>query len=417
MRSEGLSLAEVAASAEVGSPIADRTRAVTRCDVAVIGAGPYGLAAAAHLRAAGLAPRIFGHTMAFWRRSMPKGMKLRHATSICGPDDSFSLEAFARECPAAAIRPLPIETFIAYAEWFQRHAVPDLDRRKVTRVGPAAGGFELRLEGGEMIEAQRVVVALGLNNQDFRPAEFIGMPVRLVSHSCEHADLSHFSGRRVAVVGRGQSACESAVLLREAGAHVEMLARGPIHWIGAEAPGHGAPSLKWRLHELMSPHFIMGPFPLSWMVVMPRLMHGLPPALRERVGTRCLRPAATAWLRPRWGDVHVHTGCTVRDAQPSGEGVSLRLDSGATLDVDHVLLATGYHVDIGKYRILAPELLHRIDCVDGSPALSAGFESSVPGLHFVGSCAVASFGPFMRFVAGTSYAAPALARAVVAADR
>lgn len=415
MRSESLGLAE--AAVEIGTPIEDRARPVGRCDVAVIGAGPYGLAAAAHLRAAGLATRAFGHTMAFWRRNMPKGMKLRHATGISGPDESFSLDAFARECPEAAIRPLPIETFIAYGEWFQRHAVPDLDRRKVTRVAPAAAGFELRLEGGEVIEAQRVVIALGLNNQDFRPAEFIGLPVRLVSHSCEHADLSHFQGRRVAVVGRGQSACESAVLLREAGAQVEMLARGPVHWIGSETEGHGAPSLKWRLHDLLTPHFTIGPFPLSWMVVMPTLMHGLPPALRERIGARCLRAAATAWLRPRWGDVGVRTECTVRDAQPAAEGVSLRLDSGAKLDVDHVLLATGYHVDIAKYRMLAPELLHRVDCVDGSPVLSAGFESSVPGLHFVGSCAVTSFGPFMRFVAGTSYAAPTLTRAVVAVDR
>src|SRR5262249_54766141 len=142
-----------------------------------------------------------------------------------------------------------------------------------------------------------------------------------------------------------------------------------------------------------------------------------PPALRDRIGARCLRPAGTAWLRPRWGDVRVTSGCTVRDARPTDAGVSLTLDSGVRLEVDHVLLATGYRVDIAKYRMLALELLHRIDCVDGSPVLSAGFESSVPGLHFIGSSAVLSFGPLMRFVAGTGYAAPALARAVVAARR
>ena len=417
MRSEGLAVAEAPAAADVGAPVVERVRPVGRCDVAVIGAGPYGLAAAAHMRAAGLATRAFGQTMAFWRRNMPKGMKLRHATGISHPDEAFSLEAFARVDPAAAIRPLPIETFIAYGEWFQRHAVPDLDRRRVTRVTPAADGFALALEGGEVIEAGRVVVALGLKNQDFRPAPFIGLPERLVSHSCEHVDLSDFRGRRVAVIGRGQSGCESAVLLREAGADVDMLARGPIHWIGAETSDHGPAGLKWRLHDLMSPHFTIGPFPLSWLVVMPALLHAFPPALRGHVGTRCLRPAANAWLRPRWGEVRVTAGCTVRDVEPAGEGVALRLDTGATLNVDHVMLATGYRVDIAKYRMLAPELLHRVDCVDGSPVLSAGFESSVPGLHFVGSSAVFSFGPFMRFVAGTSYAAPALARAVVAAGR
>jgi len=415
MGSEALGLAEAPARPDAVAPFVEGARPVGRCDVAVIGAGPYGLAAAAHLRAAGLATRAFGHTMAFWRRNMPQGMKLRHATSIAHPDGSFSLETFADIEATAALRPLPVETFIAYGEWFRQQAVPDLDPRKVMRVTPGADGFALQLEGGEVIEAGRVVVALGLKNQDFRPAQFIGLSERLVSHSCEHADFSHFRGRRVAVIGRGQSACESAALLHEAGANVDLLARGPIHWIGAETPDQGPPGLKWRLYDLLNPHFTIGPFPLSWLVMMPQLLHALPPALRERIGTRCLRPAGTAWLRPRWGEVRLTAGCTVRDARPAGDGVSLRLDSGATLDVDHVLLATGYRVDIGKYRMLAPELLHRVDCVDGSPVLSAGFESSVPGLHFIGSSAVSSFGPLMRFVAGTGYAAPALARAIVAA--
>jgi FAD-dependent urate hydroxylase len=414
MRSDDLAVAP-APAASVDTT--ERTRPVARCDVAVIGAGPYGLAAAAHLRAAGLATRAFGHTMAFWRRNMPKGMKLRHATGISDPDGRFSLEVYARENAGAAERPLPIETFIAYGEWFQRHAVPNLDRRKVTRIAPAAGGFALQLEGGDTVEAERVVVALGLKNQDYRPAEFAGLPPRLVSHSCEHVDFAQFRGQRVAVIGRGQSGCESAVLLREAGARVELLCRGPIHWIGAETPGHGPTNVLWRLHDLVTPHFAIGPFPLNWCVVAPTLMHRLPPALRELVGTRCLRPAATAWLRPRWGDVRATTGRAVRDASPAGEGLSLRLDNGAAVAVDHVLLATGYRVDVAKYRILAPELLHRLDCVDGYPVLSDGLESSVPGLHFVGSSAVHSFGPLMRFVAGTGYATRALARAVVAAGR
>ena len=50
----------------------------------------------------------------------------------------------------------------------------------------------------------------------------------------------------------------------------------------------------------------------------------------ERIGTRCLRPAGTAWLRPRWGEVRLAAGCTVRDARPTGDGVSLRYPEGWT---------------------------------------------------------------------------------------
>ena len=193
MRSDGLGLAEARPVADFGAAVAERVQPVARCDVAVIGAGPYGLAAAAHLRTTGMATRAFGQSMAFWRRNMPKGMKLRHATGISHPTGSFSLEAFASVDPMAAIRPLPIETFIAYAEWFQQQAVPNLDRRKVTRVAPAADGFALQLEGGEVVEAGRVVVALGLKNQDFRPAQFVGLPERLVSH-LRHMRSSHHYG-------------------------------------------------------------------------------------------------------------------------------------------------------------------------------------------------------------------------------
>ena len=60
----------------------------------------------------------------------------------------------------------------------------------------------------------------------------------------------------------------------------------------------------------------------------------------------------------------------------------------------------------------APELVASLDLADGYPKLTRGLESSVPGLHFLGAPAAFSFGPIMRFVAGTWYAAPALARRI-----
>jgi cation diffusion facilitator CzcD-associated flavoprotein CzcO len=402
------------AFAEAPVRVTDRAERRAHCDVAVIGAGPYGLAAASHLAAAGFAIRVFGEPMGFWRRNMPRGMKLRHATDI-ETAPAFPLDAFLANNRLASPGPLPLEHFLAYADWAQRNAVPDVDRRHVVRLTEAGGRFALRLEDGEVVETSRVVVALGLKHQEHRPPLFAQMPPSLVSHSSEHADFDEFCGARVAVIGRGQSACESAVLLKEAGADVDIVCRGPIHWIGSETPRQGA-GLHWRLHRLLTPKFAIGPFPLSWLADTPDLLRCVPNPLRARISERCLRPVATAWLRPRVGGIAVHAGKSVMDMEPKGERLSLRMHHGSSLLVDHVLLATGYHTDIGKYALLSPDLLGRVEQIDGSPVLSPAFESSVPGLHFIGACAVTSFGPLLRFVAGTGYAARAVARGVFASQ-
>jgi len=81
--------------------------------------------------------------------------------------------------------------------------------------------------------------------------------------------------------------------------------------------------------------------------------------------------------------------------------------------VDHVVLGTGYRVDVTQYPFLSPNLLNNLDIVHGYPRLAAGFESSLPGLHFVGAPAAWSFGPLMRFVAGTEFTSRALAERIL----
>ena len=66
--------------------------------VAIVGAGPYGLAVGAHLRAAGVAVRQFGRTMSYWREQMPADMLLRSslkASSISDPNRALRLEHYA----------------------------------------------------------------------------------------------------------------------------------------------------------------------------------------------------------------------------------------------------------------------------------------------------------------------------------
>jgi glycine/D-amino acid oxidase-like deaminating enzyme len=239
------------------------------------------------------------------------------------------------------------------------------------------------------------------------------LPSELVSHTCEHISFEAFRGRRVAVVGRGQSACETAALLSETGADVELICRGPVLWLPPEKLGKDEHDALWRLRKLARTRGAVGPFPLNWLAEAPGLVHWLPESVRDEFSVRCLLPKASAWLRDRFGGVRIKANQAIVDTRAGHDGVTLEL-SGGSSTVDHVVLGTGYKIDIAKLGVLAPALLQKVAVADGAPRLSGGLESSVRGLHFVGSAAVQSFGPLMRFVWGAGFAARGVTRAVLA---
>jgi cation diffusion facilitator CzcD-associated flavoprotein CzcO len=200
--------------------------------------------------------------------------------------------------------------------------------------------------------------------------------------------------------------------LKEAGAEVEIVCRGPIHWLGVPSAVEQS-QLRWRLRELLTAPSAIGPFPFNWAAELPGLTRHLPLESRKWFSDRALRAGAARWLLPRFDGIRINTGRTIAGTRMQSGRVQLQLDE-AISNCDHVLLATGYRIDISKIGVLAPGLLERIARIDGSPRLSIGFESNVAGLHFVGASAVASFGPMMRFIAGSGYAARAVTRAVLA---
>ncbi|PYR23838.1 MAG: hypothetical protein DMF98_17490 [Acidobacteria bacterium] len=368
------------------------------CDVAIVGAGPYGLSAAAHLRAVkGLEVRVFGEPMSFWERHMPVGMRLRSpwaASHLADPACGNHLSA-----------PIPLSRFIEYGRWFQHRAVPETEARKVLRIEPGAAGFRVSLDSGEECTARRVVIAAGIVPFAWRAPEFDSVPTQYASHSCDQRDLRHFARRRVAVIGGGQSALESAALLHEAGAEVEVIARQPrIHWLDRSAKLHRL----GLVSRLMYHPSDVGPAGVSQLVGRPNLFRRLPRRLQDLLGVRSIRAAGAAWLQPRLRDVPISTGRSVISAAPAGDRVTLKLQDGTERRVDHVLLATGYRVDIARYSFLSEDLLKSIRRIDGFPQLDAGFETSMAGLHFLGAPAAWSFGPLMRFVAGASFASRAL---------
>jgi hypothetical protein len=104
----------------------------------------------------------------------------------------------------------------------------------------------------------------------------------------------------------------------------------------------------------------------------------------------------------------------VRTAEPSGSGVRLLLDGPAqsSLEVDHVIAGTGFHVDIARLAYLPEDLRARITTFSGYPVLTRSGESTVPGLYFTGAPAAFGLGPSMRFIAGTHNVAAQIARSV-----
>jgi FAD-dependent urate hydroxylase len=382
--------------------------------VVILGAGPYGLSAAAHLKAAGIDVKVFGRTMEFWERQMPAGMMLRSSWDAChfsDPNNQLTLGHFAIDADLNLPRPVPLGSFIAYGRWFQEHAVAEVDPRRVKLIERTGKGFRLITQDGEPIDGRRVVIATGIARYAHKPREFERLPCELASHSSEHRDLSAFQGRSVVVVGGGQSAIESAALLSENGAEVEVIMRAPaVRWLVRSAGLHRLPPAARRL---LYHHTDVGPALLSQLVARPNLFRLLPRSRQDRIAYRSIRPAASAWLKPRVNGVRFTTGRKISDARRQRNKLRLRLDDGSTREADHVLLATGYQVDIEQDRLLAPELLSEVSRVDGYPELESGFESSsVPGLHFIGAPAAYSFGPLLRFVSGTDYASRAITRCV-----
>jgi Pyridine nucleotide-disulphide oxidoreductase len=382
-------------------------------EVAIVGAGPYGLSAAAHMLRAGVDVLAFGQAMSFWRLHMPERMLLRsspRASSISDPDRRLTLGRYRDAYGVPTRNPLPLLDFLSYAAWFQEQIGLSVDERRVMRIEANAEGFKLLLEDSEAVTVRRVVVASGIASFARRPPAFRELGEPLVIHSVDVRQTAPFSGKRVVVIGAGQSALESAALLHEAGSDVEIIARARrIVWI----PSPGERGLAHRIGRLAYAPTEVGPRGVSWVAALPDVFRRLPEVPRARIGAVCIAPMGAYWLPPRLRDVPLSLGRRAVSVSRQNGRIILRLDDGGKREADHVVLATGFHVDVARYDFLAPELVRSLRVADGSPLLGTGLESSVPGLHFVGAPAARTFGPAMRFVVGTAYAAPALTRRIL----
>jgi thioredoxin reductase len=393
-------------------------------EIAVVGAGPYGLSIAAHLRKLGLSFRIFGPAMDTWISHMPKGMCLKSdgfASDLYDPDGALTLKKYCAEqsIPYADMGlPVRLQTFTEYGLAFRDRMVPELENKKVVGIKRTQDGFSLTLDDGETFSARRVVLAVGVTHFEYVPENLSHLPAQFLSHSARHRELAALKGRNVVVIGGGASALDLAGLLHEAGANVQLVARK--RELKFHSKPTGKPRSWWK--KLRHPDSGLGPGMRSrFFSNAPWAFQFLPESLRVDLVKRTLGPSGGYFVHDMVvGKVPLHLGYSIERAEVKGNSVHLQLraqdGSSKELVAEHVIAATGYKVDLKRLGFLSDDLRSEIRTAAGSPILSRGFESSVPGLYFAGLAAANSFGPVMRFAFGAGFAAKrvsaALAKAV-----
>jgi FAD-dependent urate hydroxylase len=385
-------------------------------EVLVIGAGPFGLAISAHLSGLGIDHLIVGRPLDTWHEHVPIGMIMKsepYGSTIAAPSPGYKVADYCRLNGLDyqdRVGPLTHDRFIAYGDWFTKTLVPDVRDQIVTNLIQVDGGFQASFADHAPITARQVVVATGVLAYRRIPEELAGLDPELVTHTSQHRDLSLFKGRRVAVIGSGQSALEYAAILNENGADVQIVARAKQVLWNQPNPDHVSTLGRLRrpvnnLCEGWYCAFINSPSAFRLMGTDRRIMHG-----RNALG-----PAGAWWLKDRVdGVIDITTGHRIKKASPEKDGVRLELDGPqkSSIDVDHVMCGTGFNLDLASLPFVPETLRSSIKTISKQPLVNRAGETSIPGLYFAGAHTVYSIGPSSRFIAGTHTISAAMTKSM-----
>jgi cation diffusion facilitator CzcD-associated flavoprotein CzcO len=354
--------------------------------------------------ALGIEHLVLGQPMSFWTRHMPERMLLRSGCDWhLDPTERHTIERFleTRGQRPADVEPLALDLYLEYAAWFARAKDIRCRPAQVTRLDRHDDRFAATLDDGSVVTADRVLLALGFASFAHVPDELAALvPAESRSHTCDCVALGRFAGRRILIVGGRQSAFEWAALLAEAGA-----ARVHVS------------------HRHPTPSFV--PSDWSWVGALldrvgnePGWYRGLPDAERKALDARFWgegRLKLEPWLAPRLARdaIAIRPRTRVVGCEQSADALQVRLDAGDALEVDHVVLATGYKVDMRRVALLqAGNLRDRIVCRDGFPVLDDSLQTTVPGLFITRLPATRDFGLFFAFTAAVRASARIVGRAL-----
>jgi lysine/ornithine N-monooxygenase len=377
-------------------------------DLLIVGAGPFGLALAAYARSLGLDHLIVGHPMGFWRANMPAGMILRSASDWhLDPPGEHTIEAYLATLgltPREA-EPLTRARYLDYCEWFRRRRQIEPLPVLVARLDRTDGGlrpFEATLEDGTIIRARAVVLALGFRPFTHVPDELAALlPAGRWAHTGELVDFTALAGERCLIVGGRQSAFEWTALLHEAGA-------GAVHVAYRHAtPAFAAADWSWVMPLV------------DRLVTEPGWYRRLSQPEKDEVGRRLWaegRLKLEPWLATRIDrpGVRLWPGTRLAACRVGSDGaLGVTFDGGDGVQVDQVILATGYRVDLTRVSLLAGgNLLGRLARRNGYPVLDEQFQTNLPGLYMTSMAAVGDFGPYFAFTIAARTSALLIGRAV-----
>ena len=368
--------------------------------VLIIGAGPYGVSVALELSRRRIPFVICGDPFALWFNHTLERASLRsdvHVSEVFTKDRRFRLDDFlTRTLPVAqadAIRRgrIPVSVFRDYLRHVQASLPFPIVREKIVSLDKRCGQFIAQTTSGQVIAASQVILACGLESHQRLPEALKHLNGHVV-HAWQTQRYEHLRGKRVLVIGSGQSAGEAVWLLRH---------DNTVTWVHRTPPDFFADPIAL-------------PRPIFALAMRTSHIFSMMPAwLQRKLRQNLLSSTMTPDLREDVFASNVHAVQT--DAGELGLTVSQGAIDSARLkrSFDLVIACTGYRHRLSNLAFLSPALLGLARCdAEGMPLLDRAFRTSVPGLYVVGAMAEPKHGPAMRFMSGCRTTALLLGAAV-----